>query len=139
MHLSPWRFFVEATVNNPASISYIPKIISYIPKKAVNQLFFRTVERKRLGISPRVKLRYNLCELGPTGLLIDRIKEQIFFVSSDPRKSISHESTTVFQSWQTVVHSLCCPFVCMVVILYYQETYIYTHTRIFPGHLVYTP
>lgn len=91
-------------MNNPASISYIPEIISYIPKKGINQLFFRMVEGKRLGICPRVKLRYNLLELGPTGLLIDRIKEradllcQVQGFPFDCCKRISNESTNVFLS-----------------------------------------
>lgn len=62
------------------------------------------VEGKRLGICPRVKLQYKFFELGPTGLLIDRIKEradllcQVEGFSFDCCKSISSESTNLFLS-----------------------------------------
>lgn len=95
---------MEAIVNNPASISYIPNIVSYIPKKTVNQLFFRRAEGKRLGICPRVKLRYDLFDLGPTRLLIDRIKEradllcQVQGFSFDYCKNISSDNTNLLLS-----------------------------------------
>lgn len=55
------------------------------------------VEGKRLDICPKLKLRYSLFELGPTGLLIDRIKVradllcQVQDLSFDCCKSVSNE------------------------------------------------
>lgn len=67
-------------------------------KKGINQSFFRMVEGESLDICPKVNLRYNFFELGPSGLLrlIASKSEQTFFVKfkislSDCCKSISKE------------------------------------------------
>lgn len=40
-------FSVEAMVNNPASISYIPKIISYVPKKSCKSIVLQNGRKKK--------------------------------------------------------------------------------------------